>query len=210
MSARWFRFYADAMRNPKVAKLTDRQFRWWVNLLAVASENDGVIPCPEDLVHILKVRLDHASSVIEALLKGGLIDASSDGYTPHNWNTRQYKSDTSTNRVRKFRKNGNVSETAPDTDTDTDVPLSKDNGASPVDLDKIFWDAAKAYLRPHVKGDPGAFIGKWVREHGRHETARALTAAQAERAVEPVQFIQSCFRQRRQQTESGSRKVIPM
>lgn len=31
--SRWFRFYADAVRNPKVARLSDQQFRLWVELL---------------------------------------------------------------------------------------------------------------------------------------------------------------------------------
>ena len=33
--SRWFRFYAEAMRNPKVARLSDKEFRLWVELLAV-------------------------------------------------------------------------------------------------------------------------------------------------------------------------------
>lgn len=121
MSGRWFRLYADAMRNPKVAKLTDWEFRWWVNLLSVAAENDGVIPPAEDVKHILKVRLDHAYRALNALITAGLIDALDGHYVPHNWKQRQYKSDTSTARVKKHREKRNVSETAPDTETDTET-----------------------------------------------------------------------------------------
>jgi hypothetical protein len=118
--SRWFRLYADAMRNPKVLRLTDRQFRLWVQLLSVASENDGHIPCAADLRLTLGVRLDHLQGGLNDLIKGGLIDASGDGYEPHNWSKFQYKSDTSRERVAKHRAARNVTVTPPDTDTETE------------------------------------------------------------------------------------------
>lgn len=113
---RWFRFHSDAMRNPKVAKLTDREFRLWVRLLSVAAENDGTIPALDDLKLVLNARLDHLLAGVERLLSVGLIDRKDTGYEPHNWNKFQYKSDTSTDRVQKFRASRNVSETPPDTE----------------------------------------------------------------------------------------------
>lgn len=128
---RWFRFHTDAMRNPKVARLSDKEFRLWVELLSVASENDGAIPCLDDLKHLLKRRLDHLSTGVERLISMGLIDALADGYEPHGWAKHQYKSDTSTDRVKKFREKRNVSETPPDTETDTetDTEEKKKKGA---------------------------------------------------------------------------------
>ena len=110
---KWFRFYADALRNPKVAALSDREFRLWVSLLSVASENDGKIPPLETLKHVLKTRLDHLSTGVERLLTIGLIDRLEASYTPHNWDKFQYKSDTSTPRVTLHRAKV---ETAPDTE----------------------------------------------------------------------------------------------
>lgn len=123
--SRWFRFHAAAMRNPKVARLSDAQFRLWVELMAVASENEGVIPRLDDLKHILKRRLDHLSRGLQDLIRAGLMDALADGYEPHNWSKHQYKSDTSTDRVKKHRAERNVSETPPDTDTDTEDVIAK-------------------------------------------------------------------------------------
>lgn len=120
MSGRWFRFYAEALRNPKVARLSDKEFRLWVELLAVAADNDGSIPCLDDLKHLLKRRLDHLSTGVERLISIGLIDALEDGYEPHNWSKFQYKSDVSTERVHKHRAKRNVSETPPDTEADTE------------------------------------------------------------------------------------------
>ena len=125
--SRWFRFHADAMRNPKVARLSDKEFRLWVEMLSVASENDGAIPCLDDLKHVLKRRLDHLSTGVERLISVGLIDALADGYEPHGWGKYQYKSDVSTERVQKHRQKRNVSETPPytETDTETEVVVAK-------------------------------------------------------------------------------------
>lgn len=123
--SRWFRFYSEAMRNPKVLRLTDKDFRLWVNVLSVASENDGHIPVDEDLKLVLGMRLDHLKGGLNRLIRGGLIDVLDDGYEPHNWSKFQYKSDTSTERVQKHRAARNVSETAPETDTDTESEKGK-------------------------------------------------------------------------------------
>lgn len=119
--SRWFRFHAHAMRNPKVARLSDKEFRLWVELLTVACERDGHIPALDDLKHVLKRRLDHLSTGVERLLSMGLIDALADGYEPHGWAKHQYKSDSSTDRVQRHRAKRNVSETPPDTESDTET-----------------------------------------------------------------------------------------
>ena len=118
--SRWFRFYSDAMRNPKVLRLSDKDFRLWVGLMAVASENDGAIPGDDDLKLMLGMRLDHLKGGLDRLISGGLIDALADGYEPHHWAKFQYKSDTSNERVAKHRAKRNVTVTPPETDTDTD------------------------------------------------------------------------------------------
>lgn len=170
--SRWFRFYSDAMRNPKVARLTDKEFRLWVELLAVAAENGGSIPCLNDLKHLLKRRLDHLSTGVERLLSIGLIDRLEDGYEPHNWSKFQYKSDSSTERVHKHRAKRNVSETPPDTEADTDSSVTKVTGAVP-DPAKALWDSAKAYIGP----SKASLIGKWCAEYGNPVVSTAITTA---------------------------------
>jgi hypothetical protein len=120
--SRWFRSYADTHRNPKVAQLSDPDFRLWHQLLCIAAENDGLIPPLEGLKSLLKRRLDHLLCAVDRLVKAGLIDASETGFIPHNWLKRQFKSDNSTERVQRFRNaKGNVSETPPDTETYTET-----------------------------------------------------------------------------------------
>jgi hypothetical protein len=68
------------------------------------------------------------------LADAGLLDRLNGGahgmhYGVHGWEKRQYKSDTSTDRVKRFRKRSSnvdetVIETAPETDTDTDTDKS--------------------------------------------------------------------------------------
>lgn len=120
--SRWFRFYSDAIRNPKVAALSDADYRMWTELLATAADNDGLIPSLEALKSLLRRRSDHLKAALERLIKAGLIDPFEDGYEPHNWRKFQYKSDSSTDRVKRFRNGkGNVSVTPPETETDTET-----------------------------------------------------------------------------------------
>lgn len=113
--SRWFRVYDDAMHDPKVQSLPPPLFKFWFNLLCVASKNDGVIPPLSELKSLLKARLDHLETYLKTLLERGLIDEIDGCLEPHNWRKRQYKSDVSTARVRAHREAaGNVSETPPE------------------------------------------------------------------------------------------------
>ena len=96
---------------------------------------------------------------------------------------------------RAFQRNGNGSATPTPTPTPTPtIPLAKANGAETPDSDRIFWANAKAYLAGGGVNNPGALIGKWIRDYERQQTAEAITAAQLERAVEPVSYIERCLR----------------
>lgn len=83
---------------------------------------------------------------------------------------------------------------------DLDLPAS-------IDPDKQFWDNAKAYLAANGVGNPGAMIGKWIREQTKPETANALTQAQLERAVDPIPFVQGYFRKRK--SNGGDDDIMP-
>lgn len=122
---RWFRYYDDSVNDPKVQRLPDAIFKAWVNLLCLASKNGGVLPSVADCAYALRLDERKMQSILEQLSECGLFDESEDGLKPHNWDGRQYKSDVSTNRVKRFRdKKRNVSvnvsetldETAPDTE----------------------------------------------------------------------------------------------
>lgn len=128
----WFRFYTEALDDPKVQRLPPHLFKTWVNLLCLASQNSGDLPNLDDIAFRLRLSAQDAEQQISELVLAGLIDITPHGRTPHNWSKRQYVSDNSTDRVRKHRQKKaetpcNVSETASETtpeqsraDTDTD------------------------------------------------------------------------------------------
>ena len=132
---RWFRFYSEALNDPKVQSLPPDLFKHWVNLLCIASQNDGYLPDICNVTFLLRVTDGDAINIIEALQGHGLIDVSSNqhasNYKMHGWEKRQYKSDSSAKRVRQYRKrNRNVTVTPPDTDTDTDTDIKTPKGVS--------------------------------------------------------------------------------
>jgi hypothetical protein len=118
--SRWFRLYDELLDDPKVQRLPAEDFRGWVNLLCLASRNDGKLPAVSDIGFALR-------TLVERLHNGGLIERRNGGangsfYAPNKWAERQYKSDTSTQRVKRFRERSKtVAETPPDTETETET-----------------------------------------------------------------------------------------
>lgn len=137
--SRWFRYYDEALDDPKVQRLSGDLFKTWVNLLCLASKSGGALPSNDDIAFKLRISVHDAQSRIEDLIMAGLIDIGPDrALSMHGWAERQYVSDTSSERVRKHRKNKaettcnnnetlqkrecNVIESESDTDTDTESP----------------------------------------------------------------------------------------
>jgi len=134
---RWFRFYAEARTDPKVMALPPVLFRAWVDILCMACESkmdDGCLP-PVGVIAVAQHwSIVRTETALEELVKRGLLDRDKRGLRPHNWKARQYKSDSSTERVRKHRRNGviPVTETFPqrpqrqiqrtETDAETEGP----------------------------------------------------------------------------------------
>jgi hypothetical protein len=122
---RWFRLYDDLLNDPKVQKLSGETFKLWINLLCIASKHGGVLPSLDDLAFQLRLPALVCKTEIDTLKAAGLIDGDKK-LKPHGWEKRQYKSDTSTERVKRFRERSSnvaetVNETVPDTDTETDT-----------------------------------------------------------------------------------------
>jgi hypothetical protein len=101
--SRWFRMYSDVLDDPKVQKLPPELFKAWVNLLCLASRNDGVLPAIEDIAFALRMSQDVTVTVTAELVTRGLLDEC-DGLAPHNWAERQFKSDTPEDAKERKRK----------------------------------------------------------------------------------------------------------
>jgi hypothetical protein len=171
---KWFRFYSDSMHDPKVQKLPAEVFRTWVNLLCIASQNDGSLGGDEsNIAFVLRMTTAQVHKHIQALKDAGLLDGDGD-MRPHNWDGRQYDSDSSTARVQRYRKRQrNVSEAVTET-----VGNEKCNGpeqnrteqsnASDVSRFDEFWQsypkradrrhAEKAYVSALKRDSHGAIL----------------------------------------------------
>jgi hypothetical protein len=147
--SRWWRAYDESLHNPKLLALPDRVHRAWFNLLCVASKNGGVLPSTATVAIELRVTAPKAAEYITALVAAELFDEIEPGkFSPHNWNARQYKSDVSTERVKRFRNaKRNVSETPPETEnreqkTDAEKKETRASALAvgwPEDFREQFW-----------------------------------------------------------------------
>lgn len=103
---RWFRFYTEAVHDPKVQLLPPALFKDWVNILCLTGQHGGAIPDYEDKVAFaLRVTKPRAKKTIQALIEAELLEVDGDKIVPHNWSSRQYSANDSTERVRKYREN---------------------------------------------------------------------------------------------------------
>ncbi|MGX9392547.1 hypothetical protein ACWX0K_20435 [Nitrobacteraceae bacterium UC4446_H13] len=100
---RWFRLYDDVINDPKLLKLPEA-LRWaWVALLCIASKNGGKLPATDDVALMLRVPEAKAAEYITKLVKAKLFEHQDGVFVPHNWEGRQFKSDSSNERVKKHR-----------------------------------------------------------------------------------------------------------
>lgn len=125
----WFRLHNKLLNDPVVQNLSDKQFKIYINLLCHASivDEDGCLGTIDEISFALRETKENVTSCFIALHDANLIVTSgTDGETFHipQWKKKQYKSDTSTDRVRKHRqktkRSKTVTVTPPDTDTDTE------------------------------------------------------------------------------------------
>ena len=140
MAYSWFRFYTETIHDRRIARLTDADFRLWVNSLCCARQTNGVIPSIDELAFQVRMPEAAVQEGMARLISAGLFTELPTGFQPVDWDRLQYNSDVSTVRVRRWREgkreemkrdetlhetlqkqNETLHETAPDTDTDTDT-----------------------------------------------------------------------------------------
>jgi hypothetical protein len=100
----WFRMYSDVINDPKVMRLAEAT-RWhWVAVLCVACKSGGRVPPTRDVAFLLRMTEKAAALILTELHSAGLLDRDGDGFVPHNWDGRQFKSDRSNERVQRHRE----------------------------------------------------------------------------------------------------------
>lgn len=202
---RWFRVYDDLVDDPKVQRLRGDTFKALINLWCLASKNEGFLPSSEDIAFKLRMHPEKVSALLAGLRNSGFIDGDETDARPHNWDARQYKSDVSTERVKRFRKRQEtVSVTPPDTDSEQKqsrteraadaAPTGADKSVDVVDEDpqaKLF-RIGKTILVSFAVAEKrtGSLIGQWLKK--RNDPVGLLAAIQYARdqnVAEPVAYI---------------------
>lgn len=118
----WFRFYHEALDDPKVQRLDGETFKFWVNLLCLASraKDRGTLPLISDIAFALRMDEDETSAYVTELVKRKLLVPIDGGFAPYNWKVRQPLSDDINARVRKHRGSSKLDETLRETLLDND------------------------------------------------------------------------------------------
>lgn len=115
----WCRLHADSLHNPKVQRLSDRLYKTWGNLLCLVTTRDGYLPPIGDVAFALRLSEVEASKRVAELMTARFIDDTPNGLRMHDWEEHQFKSDSSTERTRRYRErhkggDGDGGETSPE------------------------------------------------------------------------------------------------
>lgn len=207
----WFRMYSDVINDPKVMRLPEAM-RWhWVAVLCCSAKNGGRVPPVADLAFLLRLDEERAAAVLRGLLAAGLLDEDAEGLAPHNWEGRQFKSDTSNDRVKRFRDRqrnatGNeernvtaaVTETAPeqnraeaetDTRADADAPRPERMPSRFDEFWKVYPRRDGPNPRKPAEAKFAALVKSGVDQQAVIDAARKLAADEAARGNIGTRFI---------------------
>ena len=212
MSAPWIKFYPRDWRGDQALRAVSLPARGlWMEMLCIMHEASpyghlilgGRAVSNDVLARMAGAGVEEVSALLIELESAGVLSRTRKGviYSRRMVKDKQ-RSENGRKSVNKRWAQGNENKeekSAPNRSPNREpitqkpearvIPLSNDNGAAK-DSDKEFWDSAKSYLGK----SKASMIGQWVRDHGKAATASAISAAQVERAVDPVQFIQGHFR----------------
>ena len=159
---RWLRLYAEFATDAKVQSLSEVMQRRYIMLLCLKCNDELPGLTDDEVACAMRITEDEALQTKEKLTAKGLI---TETWEPTNWDKRQYVSDTSNERVKKYRdklSNTNIDNTILDkdiyTDTDTEKkPLQKRKCNVTVTLQEkgydYFADFWADYPRKKSKGD---------------------------------------------------------
>ena len=189
--ARWFRSHVAKLESHKVQLLSDAHYRAWESLLCVAALHDGVLPSLPETAFRLRKSAEETAALIEALIAARLFDRTDQGIEPHDWNEWQYRSDVSSERVKRFRQRGrSVSETPSESDSDSESEADASGAAAPDTVKAVFDEGVRLLTASGCSERTArALIGKWRREKGDAATLAALREARAESITEPIAWI---------------------
>lgn len=149
----WIKLYTEILKDPKMGRLTDRQFRTCINLFALAGEHDqeGALPSVADMSWTLRMDETELLDNLNELAKVGIVRCINDTWLVCKWQERQAKApsaapDKVLQRVHDYRqrqRNESVTtlqdevkrgvtppETETDIETETETDTESERGAT--------------------------------------------------------------------------------
>ena len=133
MSNPWFRFYSEFSHDPKVQMMSEAMQRRYIMLMCLRCSNALVTLHETEIAFHLRITEAELTETKQLFISKGFID---EQWNLLNWDKRQFKSDSSAERVSRHRANKKQASNADvtlqqrpsnalDTDTDTDTEERK-------------------------------------------------------------------------------------
>ncbi len=161
--AAWLRLYTELLHDHKVQSLSCETFKFWINCLCLAGQNEGYLPDLKSVSFALHETEEKTLKVLQDLYEKGLLDKRSNRFIPHNWHKRQYKSDTSNERVKRFReRKRNVTTTLPVTPSETDTEQIQNRTDTETDLYVPHGEFGHCRLKPEEFGKLQVKLGSFL------------------------------------------------
>ena len=131
MANPWFRLYSEFATDPKVQMLSEALQRRLIMLFCFRCSNDNVTLQDDEVTFMLRISNEEWQKTKQIFIEKGFINSQNEVL---NWDKRQFKSDTSKDRVARLREKRkkeklensegekcNVTVTPPEADTETDI-----------------------------------------------------------------------------------------
>lgn len=222
----WLRLYDEVVDDPKVQSLPGPVFKTWINLLCIANQGSprGTLPSEKVLCWRLRLRQKTLVDQLYLLKTVGLCVEAAGTLHIHNWENRQFSSDSSRDRVRAHRqrqqavtRNGLATPPEQNRSETDQIRSSLRAPAAPRDLAARFFEAEavnermaavidywQVDLSDRQKGHLGALLKK--KGHGA-EVWRAVQEATL--AVgDPVEYMEKVLQHERLPTaQRGSSRT---
>ncbi len=158
----WFRLYQEFATDPKVQMLSEANQRRLVMLFCFRCNSDVTLH-DEEITFQLRISPEEWATTKAEFIRRGFMN---DDNEVLNWDKRQYISDSSNQRVKKFRESRkrecNVTVTPPDTDTDTDTDTEQ----------KVLEVADAPDETPKPKSERGTRLEAYLEKVGVDQTAK--------------------------------------
>jgi hypothetical protein len=174
--------------NLKVEALSDRQFRFWMKLLAVAnvSRPRGSLPFPAVIAFRTRTPLPTVIKLLGELGEAGLVSCGADGYAAHDWDEWQWESDARATDGRQRRgesaavapriRRASAAKAPPRAETETE----KETEAEAEQTQKPREPEGFTLKTDPLEPDEPGFVGEYTRHlaaQGRIPSAAATAAA---------------------------------